>query len=134
VLGKTFQGSGRAQLPRHYAWQGFFAPITNSSSAKLNLVHAGDLIKLGFGLDGNRGLDVFAAGFPASAPVICPFRTPHSVHAAGAGTVAGLSFVVASGHYGYGWQTSNTWAGTCRMFQVELKDGTVHNATFMFFS
>jgi hypothetical protein len=117
-----------------YAWQGFFSPISNSSDSELNLVHAGDLIKLGFGLDGNRGSDIFAAGSPSSVPVSCPAWTPHSVPAAGAGTTPGLSFGVASGHYSYGWQTSNTWAGTCREFQMQLKDGSIHTATFMFFA
>jgi hypothetical protein len=119
----------------HYAWQGFFSPITNSSSSKLNLVHAGDLIKLGFGLQGNRGSDIFAAGSPSSVAVSCPAWTPHSVPAGGAGTTAGLSYGVASGHYTYGWQTDSGWAGTCRQFQLQLKDGTaVHSATFQFFS
>src|SRR3954468_907690 len=119
----------------HYAWQGFFAPITNSSSSKLNLVHAGDLIKLGFGLQGNRGSDIFAAGSPSSVAVSCPAWTPHSVPAGGSGTTAGLSYGVASGHYTYGWQTDPSWAGTCRQFQLQLKDGTsAHSATFMFFA
>jgi hypothetical protein len=117
-----------------YAWQGFFSPISNSSDSELNLVHAGDLIKLGFGLDGNRGTDIFAAGSPSSVPVSCPAWAPHSVPAAGAGTNPGLSFGVASGHYSYGWQTSGTWAGTCREFQLQLKDGSLHTATFMFFA
>src|SRR3954471_14175539 len=119
----------------HYAWQGFFAPITNSSSSKLNLVHAGDLIKLGFGLQGNRGSDIFAAGSPSSVAVSCPAWTPHSVPAGGSGTTAGLSYGGASGHYTYGWQTDPSWAGTCRQFQLQLKDGTsAHSATFMFFA
>ena len=32
----------------------------NTEDSKLNLVHAGDLIKIGFGLNGDRGLDVIA--------------------------------------------------------------------------
>src|SRR6202008_610000 len=99
----------------HYAWQGFFAPITNASTSKLNLVHAGDLIKLGFGLDGNRGLSI---GTVSSSAVGCPSWAPHSIPAAGAGTPTGLTFSTISGHYSYGWQTSAAWAGTCRQFQL----------------
>ena len=40
-----------------YTWNGFFSPISNTEDTKLNLVHAGDLIKLGFALDGDRGLE-----------------------------------------------------------------------------
>jgi hypothetical protein len=99
-------------------------------------VHAGDLIKLGFSLDGNRGLNVFAAGFPNSVAIPCPGWTPHSVPAGGAGTTPGLSYGVASSHYTYGWQTSAAWAGTCRRFEIQLNDGTpfLHTADFMFFA
>ncbi|HZS24217.1 MAG TPA: PxKF domain-containing protein [Gaiellaceae bacterium] len=117
-----------------YTWQGFFSPITNSGDG-VNLVHAGDLIKIGFGLNGDRGLNVFADGYPTSEQITCPSGTPHSVPAGGAGTTAGLSYGVASGHYAFGWQTDPSWAGTCRQFQIVLNDGTstVHSADFMFF-
>jgi len=115
-----------------YAWKGFFKPITNESSSKLNLVHAGDLIKLGFGLNGNQGLSI---GSFSSSPVSCPSWTPHSVKAAGAGTQTGLVYGASSSHYYYGWQTSSGWAGTCRQFSLQLNDGTVaHTAIFQFFA
>jgi photosystem II stability/assembly factor-like uncharacterized protein len=119
-----------------YTWNGFFAPISNPDSGNLNLVHAGDLIKLGFGLSGDQGLNVFAAGSPSSQTVPCPAGTPHTVPAAGDGAAPGLAFGVASGHYTYGWQTDPAWAGTCREFDVVLNDGsgTVHSAIFQFFS
>jgi photosystem II stability/assembly factor-like uncharacterized protein len=118
-----------------YTWNGFFAPVTNTDDG-LNLVHAGDLIKLGFSLNGDRGLTPFAAGFPDSIAIACPSGTPHSVPAGGAGTTPGLSYGVASGHYTYGWQTSSSWAGTCRRFEIKLNDGTstLHSADFMFFA
>ena len=60
----------------------------------------------------------------------------HRCPAAGAGTTAGLSYGVASGHYTYGWQTDAGWAGTCRRFEIQLNDGTstLHTADFMFFA
>ena len=119
-----------------YTFNGFFAPITNTEDQKLNLVHAGDLIKIGFSLNGDRGLNIFASGYPTDTQVTCPNWTPHTVAAGGQGTMPGLSFGAASGHYTYGWQTSAAWAGTCRTFSVKLNDGStdVHSATFMFFS
>ena len=118
-----------------YRWTGFYSPITNTDSG-VNLVHAGDLIKLGFGLDGDRGSNIFADGYPTSEAIPCPAGTPHSVPAAGAGSAPGLDFGVASGHYIYGWQTQAAWAGTCRRFEIVLNDGsgTVHSADFLFFS
>jgi len=118
-----------------YTWKGFFKPVTNSSSSKLNLVHAGDLIKIGFGLDGNQGLGVLAGGSPSSTEVSCPSWAPHSVKAAGQGSSTGLTFGSSSHHYYYGWQTEAAWAGTCRTFSLQLSDGTAaHTATFMFFA
>ena len=40
-----------------YTFNGFFSPITNTGQG-LNLVHAGDLIKIGFSLNGDRGLSI----------------------------------------------------------------------------
>src|SRR4051794_26156191 len=121
---------------RHYAvvytWNGFFSPITNTETSKLNLVHAGDLVKVGFSLNGDRGASIGTFG---SSPIACPSWTPHSVPEAGDGTTPGLSFGVASGHYTYGWQTEAGWAGTCRRFSLTPNDGTAaHTADFLFFA
>jgi hypothetical protein len=114
-----------------YAWNGFFGPVSNSGDG-LNLVHAGDLVKLGFTLGGNFGLSI---GSFSSAPVSCPAEAPHLVSGAHEGTASGLSFGPASSHYSYGWQTDAAWAGTCRQFSLQLNDGTApHLATFMFFA
>jgi hypothetical protein len=86
----------------HYAFTGFYSPVTNPSTQKLNLVLAGDMIQLSFGLAGDRGLDVFAAGSPSPGSISCPAWTPHSVKAAPAGSTAGLSFGAASNHYRFG--------------------------------
>ena len=117
-----------------YSWNGFFAPITNTGSG-LNLVHAGDIIKLGFTLNGNFGLSILAAGSPSSVPVSCPSETPHLVAGAHEGTPTGLFYGASSSHYSYGWETSAAWAGTCRQFSLQLNDGTSpHTAVFEFFA
>src|SRR4051812_42489023 len=118
VTGTDLAGN-QTVVTRHYqvvyTWNGFFSPITDTGDG-LNLVHAGDLIKLGFGLNGDRGLNVFAPGSPSSTATTCPGGPPHSIPAGGAGTTSGLSYGVASGHYPYGWQTAASWAGPCRRF------------------
>src|SRR5262249_46796332 len=114
-----------------YTFNGFFSPITNTG-AGLNLVHAGDLIKIGFSLNGDRTLSI---GTVTSTQVTCPSDTPHLVSAAAPGAPSGLSFGVSSGHYTYGWQTQASWAGQCRQFSLQLNDGTTaHTATFMLFA
>jgi hypothetical protein len=93
----------------HYTWNGFFAPIKNEGSG-LNLVHAGDLIKLGFGINGNHGLSILAAGSPSSVQVTCPPDSVFLVSGAHEGPT-GLFYGFKSSHYSYGWETQNTWAG-----------------------
>ena len=136
VTGTDLAGNVRTATVQYtvvYTWNGFFSPITNESDALLNLVHLGDLIKLGFGLNGDRGLDVLAQP-PTSVQVACPAWATHTVSGAGAGTTTGLSYNASSGHYTFGWQTSGSWAGTCRQFRLQTNDGTPpHTAVFMFF-
>jgi hypothetical protein len=118
-----------------YPWQGFFAPVSNASAEKLNLVHAGDLIKVGFSLGSDLGSGILAGGSPSSVAVPCPAWTPHSIDGAGEGTHSGLTFSSSSHHYYYGWETQSAWAGTCRQFSLQLNDGTApHTAVFMFFA
>ena len=105
----------------------------NHSPAQLEPRARRDLIKLGFGLDGDRGLNVFAAGSRASEPILCPGWTLHSVPAAGAGTTAGSSGSLRATTPTAGRPPE--WAGTCRRFELTLNDGSgvVHSADFMFF-
>ena len=55
---------------RSYTFTGFFPPIDNP--ANLNLANAGNSIPIKFSLSGYRGLNLFAAGYPASLPITCP--------------------------------------------------------------
>jgi hypothetical protein len=114
-----------------FTWDGFDAPVRNTEAARLNVVWAGDLVNLGFDLGRSWGLDVLAGGYPVSAPIACPAGwVERRVAAAPAGSSAGLQF---DGSYTYGWQTSASWAGTCRRFELQLDDdGPVHTADFRF--
>ncbi len=134
----TDQAGNLTTVTHHYSvvytWNGFFAPISNPGEG-LNLVHAGDLIKLGFGLDGDQGLSVLAGGSPSSVEVSCPGEAPHLVAGAHEGTPPGLVYGLGSSHYYYGWETSPAWAGSCRQFSLTLNDGTpAHTAVFEFFA
>ena len=98
-------------------------------------MHAGDLIKLGFGLNGDQGLSVLAGGSPSSLPVACPADAPHLVAGAHEGTPPGLVYGASSSHYTTAGRPSAAWAGTCRQFSLQLNDGTpAHTAVFMFFA
>jgi hypothetical protein len=115
-----------------YAWNGFFAPTKNTDDKALNVLHAGDLVKLSFALDGDRGPDVLAPGFPNSVAIAAP-HWPRNELKPTQGR-PGLVFEEASGRYAFYWQTDRKWAGTTRRFQIRLADGseTLHTADFAF--
>ncbi|HET9345621.1 MAG TPA: PxKF domain-containing protein [Candidatus Limnocylindrales bacterium] len=113
-----------------YDFQGFFAPLANPP--KVVEARAGDTIAVAFGLGGDQGLGVLAAGSPESAPVDCATLSPLS---SAVPTIAArsLDFVKAQGgRYRYQWVTPRAWRGTCRELRVTLVDDTTHLAIVRF--
>ncbi|MEP6638763.1 MAG: PxKF domain-containing protein [Chloroflexota bacterium] len=88
----------------------------------LNGPNAGSTIVVKFQLGGDQGLDIFAAGYPASASYVCGTTPP--LDASIPTTGPGLDYTVATGTYSYPWKTEKAWAGTCRTFVLGLADGT----------
>src|SRR5262249_5018605 len=109
----------------------FFQPIDNLPT--VNSVKAGQAIPVKFSLSGNHGLNIFAAGYPASPQITCGSGDPVDeighAHRAGADD---LSYGPRTDQYHYVWKTEKSWAGTCRQLIVKLNDGTVHVANFKF--
>jgi len=111
-------------------WQfsGFFSPVDNPPA--LNSQNAGSTVPVKFGLGGDRGLAIFAAGSPQSVQISCttlaPMGSPTPIGSPGA---SGLTY---DGQYHINWKTDKAWAGTCRQLQVVLLDGSTHVANFKF--
>ena len=123
-------GIGNACEPP-YNFTGFFQPIENLPV--VNIISAGQAVRINFSLDGDQGLNIFALGYPVSGTVACETDEPASlvdetVNALG----NSLSYNGALDQYNYIWKTSKTWKGTCRMLTVKLVDGSVHQAKFRF--
>jgi hypothetical protein len=115
----------------NYNFSGFFQPVDNLPT--VNLAKAGSAIPVMFSLDGNQGLNIFAAGFPASQQINCESSSPASdieetVTAGG----SSLSYDPATDQYTYIWKTSTAWKGACRQLQLKLSDNTLHVANFRF--
>jgi predicted extracellular nuclease len=114
-----------------FNWTGFFPPVDNPPDFNRN--KAGSAIPLKFNLGGDKGLNIFAAGYPASVPIACdsgavlgdskPTVNPGS---------SKLSYSAGDGQYNYVWKTEKSWSGTCRQLIVKLIDGTLHYANFTF--
>jgi Purple acid Phosphatase, N-terminal domain len=111
--GKLSTAQGRFYHPT-FNWEGFFRPVNNPPSINEN--NAGSTIPVKFSLDGNQGLDIFAAGFPQSA---------------GAATAGSLSYDAREDQYTYTWRTDKAWSGR-RTLVVKLKDNSEHRAEFDF--
>jgi hypothetical protein len=114
-----------------FAFDGFVRPVDNPPT--VNLATAGSSIPLKFRLGGDHGLDVVAAGYPASVRVDCDTRDPTDVieQTVAAGNSA-LTYDSATDTYTYAWKTDRRWSGTCRQLSLVLTDGTVHRAEFRF--
>ncbi len=110
---------------------GFFSPVNNLPA--VNVVNAGRAIPVKFSLNGNKGLDIFAAGFPASGVMACDVSAPpvEITETTTAGN-SSLSYDPATDQYTYVWKTENSWAGTCRQLVIQLKDGCIYRANFRF--
>jgi hypothetical protein len=114
----------------NWAFSGFAAPI--AALPAVNPVGPGKLT-LVFSLGGNQGLDIFRAGYPASASYTCG-TTPPSDADEPARAQGGKGFTYDARHneYSFDWKVDKSWKGTCRIFVLGLADGTTHNVAFQF--
>ena len=114
-----------------YPFDGFYAPVDNPSV--VNVVKAGSVVPVKFSLGGNRGLDIFKPGFPASSAHSCSGSVPlDDLEQTASPGAATLTYDATSGRYHYNWQTAKGWAGTCRTLKVTLVDGRTRTAEFRF--
>ena len=114
-----------------YEFDGFFSPVDNLPT--LNSAKAGSAIPVKFGLGGNHGLGIFAAGYPTSQQVTCDTSAPLDiVEETVSASSSGLSYDANADQYRYVWKTDKAWFGTCRRLTIGLDDATYHVATFKF--
>ena len=114
-----------------YDFGGFYPPVEPAPA--LNEARAGQAIPLKFSLAGDQGLEVIAAGYPASRPVDCATLEPiGSLEPTEPSGRSGLSYAAGYGWYYIVWKTEKAWAGACRLLLIQLVDGTVHGAFFNF--
>jgi hypothetical protein len=110
-----------------WPFSGFFSPILNPPG--VNSVKAGGAVPVRFSLGGDRGLAIFADGYPASVQINCTTGAPIGSTVP---TTAAEALAFVDGQYKYVWKTDKSWAGTCRDLRVLLVDGTLHTARFSF--
>ncbi|MBC7591594.1 MAG: BNR-4 repeat-containing protein [Salinibacterium sp.] len=95
--------------------------------------NAGRAIPLSFTIGGDRGMEIFAKGSPATQPIDCEtgeiLGEPENLESAREPL---LTFDPDTGVYTVVWRTDHAWAGTCRMVSMSLGDGSTHRALFRF--
>jgi uncharacterized protein len=124
-------GSKSASHVVIFNWNGFTWPLHNLPA--FNQVYAGSVIPVSFSLGGNKGLNIFAPGFPQSQQINCTSGAPLSGSTPTATIGANNLVNLGSIHqYIYLWKTLRTWDNTCRQLVVKLVDGTTHIARFKF--
>jgi Tol biopolymer transport system component len=100
---------------------------------ELNRLAPGASVPVKFGLGGDYGLNIFAAGYPASKQVSCPAGLlPDNVEETSTVSKSGLTYDANSGLYTYVWKTDKAWKGTCRELNLKLADGSDHRVQFQF--
>jgi PKD repeat protein/lysophospholipase L1-like esterase len=129
--GEAFASATTTVTVTKYAFSGFTAPVDNAPV--VNTMQAGRAVPLKFGLGGDYGLGILAAGSPSSVQVACDTQAPldevEQTTTAGSST---LTYDAVSGRYTYVWKTDSAWGGTCRRLTVTLDDGSTHAALFRF--
>ena len=114
-----------------YNFTGFFPPVDNLPA--LNKAKAGQAVPVKFSLNGDKGLDIFAPGYPQSMQIACdtsaPLGAPEPTVNPGSSS---LTYDPVTDAYNYVWKTDKGWSGTCRQLVVKLIDGTFHYANFNF--
>jgi probable HAF family extracellular repeat protein len=113
-----------------WPFSGFANPINDAPA--FNTVTAGRELILRFGLGGDRGLGIFAAGSPSLVEVSCATRTPIGSPVPLSSSDFDLRYQTDPDRYMLRWKTSRALAGTCRQLTLALMDGSTHTALFSF--
>lgn len=115
-----------------YAFSGFSNPI--AALPALNKANAGRTVPVKYSLHDATGAvipDLSSFASLVSAPAACDTNAPttdaEETDAAGSTTIQ-----FDSGQFAYHWKTQSAWAGTCRVLQLTLNDGTQYTVAFQF--
>jgi hypothetical protein len=111
----------------------FNVTLTSGETSVFNQIIAGRAGAVKFSLGGDRGLAIFAPGYPASQQIDC--ETLDVVDPIEEPVPDGWSYLtykVEKDMYSYAWKTQTTWAGTCRQLILRFNDGADRVAYFSF--
>jgi hypothetical protein len=106
-----------------WSFTGFFDPVENAPV--LNDMKAGRAVPVKFSLGGDRGLAIFADGYPQAATTSCSSGAASDiVEETLNATASKLSYDPSTDQYTYVWKTDKAWAGSCRKLVLKFADGS----------
>jgi hypothetical protein len=108
-----------------YRFGGFQRPLGGAGT--VNMTQPGQSVPVKFSLGGYRGMNVFAAGYPATAAYACGTTPPASTDP----VAIALNYDANSDTYSFVWKTDKAWTG-CRTLQLNFSDGSTAQALFNF--
>ena len=112
-----------------WPFTGFFSPVDNPPT--LNTATAGQAIPVKFALGGNRGLAIFASGYPKATIMTCGTGATDPVEELVPATTSGLTYDATLDRYQYTWKTDkNTMSGKCVRLDLKFVDGQTFSANF----
>jgi hypothetical protein len=98
----------------------------------LNAVKAGSNVPLKFSLGGNKGMNIFADGYPKSQVILCNSSALlDGLEITDSPGNSSLSYDAATGLYHYNWKTDKSWTN-CRQLVMKFIDGSYGRADFKF--
>jgi hypothetical protein len=115
-----------------WSFTGFFDPVENAPV--VNQMKAGRAVPVKFSLGGDRGLEIFASGYPQVVSTSCSSNAPLDVvDETLAADASKLTYDAATGQYSYVWKTDKAWSGSCRKLVLKFTDGSpAHTLLFSF--
>ena len=124
-------GTKVVSLAVAYAFQGFAAPIDNLPA--INSAKAGQTVPVKWRITDSRGVVVSDPSSFSSVTTVsgsCPLAAPLDAVETYSGN-SGLQYL-GDGWWQFNWKTPKTYAGLCREMHLNLADGSVHKAAFIF--
>jgi hypothetical protein len=124
-------GSHAVALRSSYRFGGFVAPV--NAPPIVNTLKASAGVPVTFSLGGNKGLAIFAQGYPVSRTVSCrPDALTDEIEQTVNADHSSLRYDANTNTYTYAWKTAPSWAGQCRRLILRFADGIEHTALFRF--
>jgi hypothetical protein len=116
-----------------YDWRGFLKPAKNFPST--NVVKAGVTIPIKWQLldaNGQFITDLTSLAGTSHTPQPCQSSSVNTIEQTSAASGPVFRYDKTANQFVYHWQTKKSWVGTCRLFQVTLRDGNIKWARFQF--